>query len=102
MEAHQPGARLLGAKAVFHQAIPDLARGAIFRDLFEEIVMRVEEEAEARTEVVYVESATFCPLHVLDSVVNGERQLLQRSGAGFADVVSADRNGVEFGCELGT
>ena len=38
-----------------------LARCTILRDLFEEVVMRVEEEAQARGEVVDVESAAQRP-----------------------------------------
>ncbi len=95
MEAHQAGAVVLRAEAVFHQAIPDLARGAVFGDLFEEIVVRVEEEAEARSEVVDVEAAAARPLDVFDAVVDGERQFLQRGRSGFANVVAADGDGVE-------
>ena len=63
--------------------------------------MRVEEEAEARAELVDIEAAAARPLHVLDAVVNGEGQFLQRGGAGFADVVAADGDGVEARRELG-
>ena len=94
----------LRAEAVLHQAIPDLAGGAVLGDLFEEIVMGVEEEAETRAELVHVETAAARPLHVLDAVVDGEGQFLQRGRAGFADVVAADGNRVvprrEFRAEL--
>ena len=86
---------VLRAEAVFHQAIPDLARGAVLRDLFEEIVVRVEEEAEARPEVVDVEAAAARPLDVFDAVVDRESEFLQRGRSGFANVVAADRDGVE-------
>jgi hypothetical protein len=77
VEAHQAGAIVLRAEAVFHQAIPDLAGGAVLGDLFEEIVVRVEEEAEARAEIVDVESAAARPFDVFDAVVDGEREFLQ-------------------------
>ena len=48
MEAHQPCSRILRAEAIFHQAIPDFARCAKLRDLFEEVVMGVEKEAQTR------------------------------------------------------
>ena len=69
VEAHQPGARVLGAEAVFHDAIPDLARGAILGDLLEEVVVRVEEEAQARTKLIHIQSAVARPFHVLDAVI---------------------------------
>src|SRR5690242_19609688 len=62
VEAQQPGALVLRSEAVLHQAIPDLARGTIFRDLLEEIVMCVEEEAEARPEFVDIQSTAPRPL----------------------------------------
>ena len=101
VEAHQPGALVLGAEALLHQAIPDFARGAVLGNLLEEIVVRVEEEAEARAELVDIEPAAPRPLHVLDAVVDGECQLLQRGRAGLANVIAADGNGVEARRELG-
>ncbi len=95
VEAHQTGAVIFRTEPVFHQAIPDLARGAVFGNLFEKIVVRVEKEAEPRPEVVNVEAATARPLDVFDSVVDGEREFLQRRRSGFADMIAADRDGVE-------
>ena len=48
-------------EALFHHLIPDLARGAVLGDLLEEVVMGIEEEAEARAEVVDIESAAAAP-----------------------------------------
>src|ERR1051326_126005 len=79
VEAHQPGPLLLCAKAVFHQAVPDLARGTELGNLFKEVAVRVEEVAQAWPEIVNVEAATARPLHVLHAVINGKRQFLQRS-----------------------
>ncbi len=101
MEAHEPGAGVFCAEAVFGQAIPDFARGAVLGDLFKEIVVRVEEETQPRAELVDVEAAAAGPLHVLDAVIDGEGQFLQGRGSGFADVVTADGNGVEARGELG-
>src|SRR5581483_12261068 len=95
MEAHQPRTLVLRAEPVFHHAIPDLAGRAVFRDLFEEIVMSVKEEAEARAKVVDVESAAARPLDVLNSVIQREGQFLQRGRSSFANVISADRDRIE-------
>src|ERR1022692_4210311 len=62
--------------------------------------MSVEEKAEARTEIVHIEAPPPRPLYILDAVVQRERQLLQGSRTGFANVVAADGNGVEAGREL--
>ena len=95
VEAHEPGALVPRAKAVFHHAIPDFSRGAILRDLFEKIVVRVKEEAQAGTEFIYFQAAAARPFHVLDTVVQGERELLQSGRSRLADMISADRDGVE-------
>src|ERR1039458_10425929 len=101
MEGGQPGPFVLGLEALLRQPIPDLPGRAVLRKLLEEIVVRVEEEAEARTELVHVEPATARPLDVLHAVVDGKCQLLKRGRAGFANVITADRNGVEARRELG-
>src|SRR5579864_4654196 len=95
MEAHQPGALGLRAETILHYAIPDLARGAVFRDLLKKIIVRVEEEAQARPEFVDIQSSPACPLHVFDAIVQRESQLLQRGRSRLANVIPADRNGVE-------
>src|SRR5580704_18567989 len=100
MESHQPGPLILRAETVLHQPIPDFARCAVLGDLLEEIVVRVEEEAEARAELVNIEAATARPFYVLDAVVYRERQLLQRSRAGLADMVATDGDRVELRREL--
>ena len=54
VEAQRPGARILARRSGRASSCPDAARGAVFGDLLEEIVVRVEEEGEARREVVDV------------------------------------------------
>ena len=56
--------------------------------------MRVEEERDARHEVVDVEPGVDAVLHVLEAVAQRERQLLQRRRARLADVIAAHRNRV--------
>ncbi len=90
MEAHKAGAIVFGAETVLHQAIPDLARGAVFGDLFEEIVVRIEEKAKAGSEVVDIKAAAACPLDIFNAVVDGEGEFLQRGRSGFANMVAAD------------
>src|SRR5579864_7776361 len=100
MKPKQPGALVLRFEPLLHHLVPDLARSTIFGNLFEEIIMRVEEKAEPRAKFVHLKPSTPRPFHVLHAVVKRERQLLQRGRTGFANVISADRNGVETRREL--
>ncbi len=90
MEAQLQTALILGAVAIPHGLRPDLARRAILRDLFEEIVMRVEEETKPWREGIYRKPALDGPIDVFESVAQRERQLLHRRRSGFADVVTGD------------
>ena len=90
MEAHQPSALVLCAKALFYYLTPNFARCAVLCDLFKEIVMRVEEEAEPRAKFIHIESAAARPLNVLDTVIQSECQLLQCGRSRLADVIPAD------------
>src|SRR5580765_4388912 len=101
VESHEPAALLLCAKTVFHQPVPDLARGAKFGDLFKEVAVRVEEVTQARAELIDVKPAAARPFNVLNAVIDGEGKLLQRGGTGFTDVIAADGNGIEFGRKFG-
>ena len=90
VKAHQPSALVLRGKAVLHHAIPDLASGPVLRDLLKKIIVRVEKEAQPRTEVIHLKSTTQRPFDVFHAVVQREGQFLQRSRSGFANVISAD------------
>jgi hypothetical protein len=56
--------------------------------------MGIEEERDARCELVDVEAGIDAVLHVLDAVAQRERQLLGRRRARLADVISAHRDRV--------
>ncbi len=56
--------------------------------------MRVEEEREARNEVVDRKPCVDAVLDILEPVTQGERQLLQRGRTRFANVIAAHGNGV--------
>src|SRR3954470_20839015 len=92
MEPQFPRSLVLRTETIAHDLGPQLARGAEFRDLLEEVAMRVEEERNAGGEVVHVEPRVDPVLHVLDSVAKGERELLRGSGAGLANVIAAHRD----------
>jgi len=94
VEAQQLAGFLLRAVALGHQLVPDAARRPELGDLFEEVVVRVPEEAEPRRERIDIEAGRDGGIDVRDAVGDGERDLLHRRAAGFADVVAADADGV--------
>ncbi len=59
--------------------------------------MNVEKEAQARSELVHVEVGVDRRLNVGQPVGEGEGDLLHCVGAGLADVVAADGDGVPAG-----
>ncbi len=101
VEAHPGRALVLGVVALRHELVPDPARGPELRDLLEEVAVAVEEEAQARREVVDAQPAPDRRLDVGHPVGDGERQLLDRGRAGLADVVARDRDGVPAGHLVG-
>ncbi len=76
--------------------MPDAAGCAILGDLLEEITVRVKEKGKLRHEFIDVEAAAHSPFDVLKAVTERKSQFLNCGRAGFADVIAADRNGVEF------
>ena len=101
VEAHPQGLVALGAVGVAHLAGPDPARGAVLRDLLEEVDVGVEEEREARREGVDVEPALERRLDVREAVLEREGELLLRGRARLADVVAGDRDRVPARHPLG-
>src|SRR5204862_4852573 len=93
-EPQLPRAIALRPEPIAHGLGPELPRGAVFRDLLEEVAVRVEEKRHPRDEVVHVETGIDAPPHVLEAVTQRERQLLRGRRAGLTDVVAADGNRV--------
>ena len=90
VEATHPGSGICRPEALFHDARPDFARGAIFGDFFEEVVVGIEKETEAGRKLVHAHARPRYPLHVFDPVAERKGQLLHSRRAGFADVIAAD------------
>ena len=97
MKAKRQGRRVLRSEPRFHLARPQTARGAILGDLFEEVVVGVEKERKSGSKLVYLQSRLDGRTHIGQPVVQSKGQLLNRSGAGFPDMVAADANGVIAG-----
>ena len=101
VKAERPGAGRLGAKALAHGFVPNPARRAILGNFLEEIAVGVEEEGKPRAKLIHIQPAAHAPFHVLDAVAQCEGQFLDRCRTGFADVISADGDGVELRRVLG-
>ena len=97
VKAQQQRPLVFGREAIAHDASPEAPRGAILRDFFEQIVVRVEEEGELRSKGIDVEPGVNRGLHIRDRIRQRERNFLNGRRAGFADVVPGDRDGVPLG-----
>src|SRR4051794_12844600 len=94
VEAQHRRLRVGGPEAVAHDVGPHLAGGAELRDLLEDVVVAVEEEGQARGEVVDREPRVERRLHVGDAVGQREADLLHGAAALLAEVVAADADRV--------
>src|SRR5438128_291837 len=94
MEATPQRPFLPGSEPVAHHFRPDSPRRTQFGDLFEEVIVNIEEEAQARSEAVNVKPSVDGGPNIRDAVSEGKRQLLERGRARLADVVAADRDRV--------
>src|SRR5215471_20946941 len=101
MEAAHPGARVFRAEPLAHRLGPDAPRRPKLRDLLEEIVVRVEEERQARSKLVDRQTGVYTELDIFYAVPQREGELLKRRRAGLADVVAGDRDGVPLRHVLG-
>src|SRR5215208_5327077 len=68
VEAHPPRSLVLRAVFLLEDRGPDAAGGAELADLLEEVYVRVEEEGEARGEVVHVEAGFYTGVDVREAV----------------------------------
>ncbi len=62
--------------------------------------MSVEEEGKLRAEFVELEATLQSTFDIFHAIAKGEGQFLDGGGAGFADVIAADGDGVELGSVL--
>src|SRR5260221_2380547 len=90
MEPQQPRAWILCLERLAHLMRPNTTRSAIFCDLFEEIIMCVEEEGETRREFIHVHAACDAPSHIFESICERKGQFLRGCRARFTDVISTD------------
>ena len=94
MELEAPAPRILRAVALARQPRPDAAAGAELRDFLEERDRDVEEEREARQELVRIHPAGDAVVGVLQRGGERERHRLGRRGAGLLHVLADHRHRV--------
>ena len=84
-------------ESVLHQRRPQSSGRPEFGCLFEQVIVRIPEKREPWRKLAHIESCRNGRFDIRDAIGNGERDLLRRGRAGFADVVAADRNRVPVG-----
>src|SRR5689334_8407676 len=92
MEAHQPGTGILCLECFAHLTRPDATCSAVFGNLFEEVVMSIEEEGKAWREFIYIHTAGDAPTHILQSIAERESQFLHGSRTRLTDMISGNGN----------
>ncbi len=94
MAAHHPGAWILSAVALAHELRPQASPGAELGNLLEEVVVYVEEEGQARCELIDLQASLEGSIYIRQAVRNGEGQLLYGSCSGLANMVTTDADGI--------
>src|SRR5688572_1184308 len=94
MKPEHQRTRIASLETIPHDARPQPPGGAKLGDLLEQIVVRVEEERNARREIVDREAGCERGFDIGNSIGERECNFLYRSRSRFADVITADRDRV--------
>ena len=100
MKPHHERLRILCSVFVSHTACPDSPGGTHLCNFFEEIVVHIPEERQARCKRVHVQSSRRRTLDIFEAVGQGECQLLDSCRTCFSNVISADRDRIPSRCVL--
>src|SRR5258705_9490167 len=92
MKSKHLRSRIACVESLAHDPSPQSASRAELCNLFQKLIVRVEEESYARRERIYFQPTVDCRLYIGDCVGKRERNLLRRSRAGFANVITGNRN----------
>src|SRR5258707_6129402 len=93
MEAQKQRAWIARAEALAHDAGPQAARGAVLGDLFEQIVMSVEEERKLRREVIDAEASVESGLEGSNAIREDESAFLDGTRARSTVEIAGNRYG---------
>ena len=87
---------------MLHFTRPQAPGGSEFGNLFEEVIVHVEEKGESRREGVHIEAGLHGRIHIGESVVECKREFLNGCRACLPDVVPADADRMPLGDLSGT
>src|SRR5260370_39752142 len=94
MKAKHLRSRIARIEALAHDSSPQSSSRTELCHLFQELIVRVEEERDARRELINVESAVHRGLYISDCVRQSERHFLRGSRTCFPNVIARDRDRV--------
>ena len=97
MEAQSLCLGVVDAESVVHDAGPESTGSTEFPDLFEEIIVTVEEEGHPGGGDSRVQARVLGGLEVGDPIPQGVGDLLNGGATSFAHMVARNRNGIETG-----
>src|SRR6185436_18736089 len=84
-------------ETIVHDVRPQTSCSTKLRDLLEQIVMRVEEKRNARSELIYFQTSRQRRLDIRNSISKCKSNFLNRGRTGFTNVITADRDRVPVG-----
>ena len=82
--------RVAGVKTIAHDPGPETPRRAKLGNLFQKIVVRVEEERDAGRKFIDLEPGVDRSFDVSDGIGDGKSHFLDCGRTGFANVIAAD------------
>ncbi len=88
MEAQPPAFGIFGAKAMAHDFGPHASRRPEFGDLFQEVVVRVEEKGDLVSKTVNIQAGVDGRLHISNAIRQGKRNFLNGRAACFSNVIT--------------
>ena len=97
MKTDHQGSGVFGPEAFFHDFCPERPGCSELGDFFKEIEMGIEKKGKPGAESIHVQACLKCGIYVSNAVSQGESNFLDRSGACFPYVVSANADAVPLG-----
>src|SRR5690606_24666801 len=83
---------VLRLETIPHYLCPEAARGTKLCDLFNKVVVRIEEERKPRSEIINVEADLYGGFDITDRVGKSECDLLGGRRACLSNVIAGDRD----------
>ena len=81
---------VLSSISIAHNPGPDGARGPVFCDLLEEVVVGIKEETQPGSKFADAQPSFERPIDLFDAVPQSKRKFLDGGGSSLAYVITAD------------